>query len=123
MRGRILLLTCILWSLTSLGQTKWSALEGNWILKDLDNSLVNFYVGGDGFCYGKIIKSDKAIYLQQFIFKGKGIDSKNYIDGIFTTPKSKMKIDTKIYLDSEEDMRFVGKKFLITKTYMGKRVK
>ena len=123
MRVKILLLTCILWSLISFGQTKWSALVGNWMLKNLDNSLVNFYAGGDGFWYGKIIKSDKAIYLQQLIFKGKRIDNKNYIDGTFTTPKSKMKIDTKIYLDSEEDMRFVGKKFFITKTYIGKRVK
>lgn len=98
-------------------------LEGEWMLADLDNSLVSFYKGTDGYWYGKILKSDKAVYLNQVIYKGMQPNGKTYWEGTFTTPKSKMDIATKIYLDNNTTMRFVGKKYFITKTYIGKRIK
>jgi len=103
-------------------QTK-ANLEGDWLLEDLDNSIVNFYIGNDDFWYGKILKSDKPIYVHQVIYKGKYILKNSHLEGIFTTPKSKMNISAKIYLDNTQQMRFVGKKYFITKTYIGKRVK
>lgn len=110
-------------ALSLSGQKDLSFIEGEWFVKDLDNSVVNFYKGTDGYWYSKILKSDKSIYLNQVIYKGKLVQGKGFLEGTFTTPKSKMNISTKVFLDSEEQMRFVGKKFFITKTYMGKRLK
>ena len=108
---------------TIISQGNHIQLEGEWMLADLDNSVVSFYKGTDGFWYSKILKSDKAVYVNQVIFKGKQAEGKTYYEGTFTTPKSKMNIATKIYLDNNHQMRFIGKKYFITKTYIGHRVK
>jgi hypothetical protein len=123
MRKYFSLLILLSFGLHIFSQESHSNIEGEWMLADLDNSIVSFYKGTDGFVYSKIVKSDKAIYVSQVIFKGKLTDDKKHWEGTFTTPKSKMNIATKIYLDSKDHMRFVGKKYFITKTYIGKRIK
>ena len=105
------------------GQTKIISLEGEWMVKDLSNSVVRFYKGTDGYWYSTIVRSDNAVYVNQVIYKGKIQEGHSYLEGTFITPKSKMNISTKVYLDNEQEMRFVGKKFFITKTYSGKRIK
>jgi len=109
--------------LSMSAQKDLSSVEREWFVKDLDNSVVTFFKGTDGYWYCKILKSDKSVYLNQVIYKGKFVQEKNCFEGIFTTPKSKMNISTKVFLDNEEQIRFVGKKFFITKTYIGKRIK
>lgn len=105
------------------GQAKTITFEGEWMVKDLSNSVVKFYKGADGYWYSIILRSDNAVYVNQVIYKGKSIEGHSYLEGTFITPKSKMNISTKVYLDNEQEMRFVGKKFFITKTYSGKRIK
>ena len=121
---RHILCLSILISISSVlhAQSKVS-IEGEWLVADLDNSTVIFYKGKDEYWYSKILKSDNAVYLNQVIYKGKFNHDNSFLEGIFTTPKSKMNINTKVYLDNAHQMRFVGKKFFITKTYIGKRVK
>lgn len=117
----LVFMTSFILNICSQGNS--AQLEGEWMLADLDNSLVSFYKGTDGYWYSKILKSDKAIYVNQVIFKGKQAEGKTHYEGTFITPKSKMNIATKIYLDNNSQMRFVGKKYFVTKTYIGKRVK
>jgi hypothetical protein len=123
MKSFLALIVLVSLTFNSFSQGVGSHLDGEWMVADLDNSVVNFYKGADGYWYGKILKSDKALYLNQVIYKGMQPNGKNYWEGIFTTPKSKMNIATKIFLDNNSQMRFVGKKYFITKTYIGKRVK
>lgn len=122
MKKILFIISCTL-CLAITAQTKVQQIEGNWLIADLDNSLVNFYKNTDGYWYAKILKSDKAIYINQVIYKGKATESFSHLDGTFTTPKSKMNISTKVYVDSESQIRMVGKKYFITKTYKGIRHK
>lgn len=122
MKVVIVFLFCFIFS-QGYGQTKPMNIEGEWMVKDLSNSVVSFYKGADGYWYSKILKSDNSVYVNQVIYKGKSPEGANYLEGTFTTPKSKMNISTKVYLDNDQQMRFVGKKFFITKTYEGKRIK
>lgn len=122
--SRLVLFLCVcIGGLNLYGQTKTISLEGEWMVKDLSNSIVNFYKGSDGYWYSKILKSDNAVYVNQLIYKGKTPEGQTYLEGNFTTPKSKMVIATKVFLDNDREMRFVGKKFFITKTYSAKRIK
>lgn len=94
---------------------------GSWMSTDLDGSEVQMVKKSDGLYFGTIISSKNPAYAGQVIFKGKYDQKGNMIEGIFTTPKSKMNITTKIYLIDKNTIRFVGKKFFITKTYIWKR--
>lgn len=105
------------------GQESVKSIDGEWFVSDLDQSTVLFFKGTDGYFYSKILKSNNELYVHQVIFKGLPSKKENCIVGTFTTPKSKMKIATKVYVDNENEMRFVGKKLFITKTYKGKRIK
>jgi hypothetical protein len=123
MRPFIFIVFSIFFYHTVLSQSNVLATDGQWIVKNLDNSIVNFYKGTDDYIYSKIIKSDNPVYLNQVIYKGKAKDAKGNLEGIFTTPKSKMNIKTIIYIDDENSIRFVGKKFFITKTYGARRLR
>lgn len=102
-------------------QLRGQNYAGMWFSEDLSNSKIQMYQSGDESWYGKIIKSENPTYKDVMIFKGKYDPSKKVIIGVFTTPKSKMNIDTKVYLDNNNTIRFVGKKFFISKTYIWKR--
>lgn len=123
MRPFIFLSLLIGISCACFAQSNILSPDGQWLVRDLDNSIVNFYKGSDDYYYSKIIKSDNPVYLNQVIYKGKAKDAKGNLEGIFTTPKSKMNIKTIIYLDDINSIRFVGKKFFITKTYLATRIK
>lgn len=120
---RIILLAFSWITLYSLPAYSQDNYEGQWLIKDLDNSIISLYKATDGYYYSKILKSENTFYNNQIIFKGTLVDSKNLIDGTFITPKSKMKIKAKIYADSKDQIRMVGKKYFITKTYICTRIK
>lgn len=92
-------------------------IKGKWIARDLDNAVIQIYKENNLY-FGKIIKSDIDDYIGKIILKNlKYNDSSKSWEGTIYSPKRKMDINGTLSLESENQLKVVGRKYFLTKTF------
>ncbi len=96
---------------------------GTWLAKEMNNSAISLYKQEDGRWYAKILLSDDTNLKNFIIFSG-GIYSaeSKTIKGILRRKDSTMKIDATLSMVEKNQLKIVGTKFFISKTFLWKRL-
>ena len=99
-------------------QTIESKIIGNWFCVEMDKSTINVYKAADGFYYAKITESEvKTNVGKTILTKAKYNKTENTFTGTMTRPSNGMEINSTIYMENDNRVKVVGKKFIITKTF------
>ena len=104
-------------------QTTTKSFEGNWFLKDMDNSTINIYKAVDGYWYGKITKSDNTKFVGKLMFSKLIYNSKdNTFKGTITKPSNNTDANATPTLADTNTLTITAKKYFMTKTFTLKKV-
>jgi hypothetical protein len=118
------LIFAILSSMTAWSQTEHDII-GKWKGEDKPDMQSEFYLAKDGLYYGKIIKDTEnkgtlgRIILKKFKYNVKT----NSFKGTMSPPDRDMELDATITFESNDKLKIVAKKFIISKTIYFIRIK
>ncbi len=94
------------------------ALIGNWFAEDFENSTIQIYKGEDTHYYAKIIDSDKKEFIDQIVLRKMIYNAdKNQWKGIVYSPNRKKEINGTLSLESTGELKLIGEKYFIRKTF------
>jgi len=98
--------------------TTENSILGNWFSPDMEHSTIEVYKADDGLIYGKIIDCDKKEWIGETILKKVAYDeeSKQWKGEIYSLVRN-TSIDVTLNFHSENQLKIVGKKWFITKTF------
>ncbi len=119
-----LLVALLLFTVSITAQTE-STIIGKWKGEDKPDMQSEFYLDKDGFYYGKVIKdTDNKGTLGRIILKKFKYNSKtNSFSGKMSPPDRDMELDATITFESNDKLKIVAKKFIMTKTIYFIRIK
>ena len=123
MKQLFLILVLFTFSTVSFAQTTSKSYEGNWFLKDMDNSTINIYKAVDGYWYGKITKSDNTKFVGKLMFSKLVYNSKdNTFKGTITKPSNNTDANATLTFTDINTLTVTAKKYFMTKTFTLKKV-
>ena len=97
-------------------EVEW--FEGIWLTKDFENSTIKIYKAKNGFWYGKVLTSNNPKFLNKLILKEAIYDDKAAaLIGVMYHPEMSISIDATLTKETNNQLKLVGKRFLITKTF------
>jgi Uncharacterized protein conserved in bacteria (DUF2147) len=98
-------------------QTNEAQFVGFWLAKEANESTIELYKGPDGALYGKVTASKKPENVGKVLFaKGKYEANKQRYVGTITPPENGLTLNCHLYLTSDQRIKVVASKFLLTKT-------
>lgn len=104
--------------ISSVSNEQSPSISGKWFASEMDNSTIQFEIGDDGILIGKVIDSDVAEYIGKTIFE-KGIydDEKQTWEGTAYALKRNITIRGSLSLVDPNQLKLVGRKYFLTKTF------
>ncbi len=113
------LLTLLLVAQTKvLAQTIESKISGTWYCEEMNMSKISLYKKADGYWYAKITASDAKENIGKTIIERAQYNAKdNALYGTLVRPGNGMQVNATITLESNNKIKIVGKKWMITKTF------
>lgn len=98
-------------------------ITGDWFSPDMRNSTIQIFRDKDNLYYGKIIDSDKKKWINQTVLKQLSYNStKASWEGTLYSLEREISINVTINMAASDQLKLVGKKFLITKTFYWEKV-
>jgi len=102
--------------------TQNDAILGTWNAKDLENATIKLYRSDDGFIYGKIVDCNRKDWIDKVILdKTKYNKQDQAWKGEIHSLRTGMDINITIYLQNDNKLKLVGKKFFMSRTYYWER--
>ncbi|MEM9930979.1 MAG: hypothetical protein AAF840_14250, partial [Bacteroidota bacterium] len=97
-------------------------ITGIWKASEMENSTIQVYQADDGLIYGKIIDSDKKEWIGEVILKKVVYDtSEQKWKGEIKSLQRNMTINATLSLQPDGQLKLVGKKYFMSKTFYWER--
>lgn len=118
------MLLCILLSQNTISQTG-NEITGKWKAEEKDKDMqMEIYQAADGKYYGKVINSSTHSKNGSIVMKTLQYDAASKIyKGTMLPPDISTEINVSVSLLTNDRMKIVGKKFILTKTFFLARIK
>lgn len=111
-------------SLQTFPQSNPKNILGDWISTE-DDRQISIYLGSDNLYYGKTInKTGEEVPVGKILLKKLLFDKEEQcFIGILTPPDNDSELDVQVYLENDNSLKLVAKKFIFSKTIYFKRLK